>query len=203
MLGVPLLLVPGRTNCLTHAIILPYAFFVPDLQQWSQELERLSRLLGSVGPDEVCCEGLTTRQCGLLRTLAAGEGARISDLASAAGISPSAMTRVLEKLEARQLVKRVRGAGSDGRAATVAITPHGRQVRGKIDQLMLERTRTILSAFPAGFQPQLLAAVRLLNQALTPGGCCQIQGQGDDLSFTCSLGGKPSRVSEKKRRNHA
>lgn len=172
-----------------------------DLQQWSQELERLSRLLGSRGPDEVCCEGLTTRQCGILRTLAAGEGARISDLAATAGISPSAMTRVLEKLEARQLVKRVRGAGHDGRAATVAITPQGRQVRGNISQLMLERTRAILSAFPPGLQPQLLAAIRLLNQALEPGGCCQIQGEDGEFSFTCSLDRRTERPSEK-RENH-
>jgi DNA-binding MarR family transcriptional regulator len=174
---------------------------MPDLQQWSQELERLSRLLGRVGPDEVCCEGLTTRQCGILRTLAAGEGTRISELATAAGISPSAMTRVLEKLEARQLVKRLRGAARDGRAASVAITHHGRQVRGKIDQLMLERTRTILSAFPRGLQPQLLAAIRLLNQALAPDGCCQIQGEGEELSFTCSLEQRLTRGPEK-RRNH-
>jgi DNA-binding MarR family transcriptional regulator len=169
------------------------------VQQWAEELERLSRLLGRVGPDEVCCEGLSTRQCALLRTLAAGEGARISDLASAAGISPSAMSRVLEKLEARQLVKRVRGTARDGRAASVAITQHGRQVRGKIDQLMLERTRTILSAFPPGLQPQLLAAVRLLNQALEPGGCCQLQGEGGELSFTCSIDRRPARASEKRK----
>jgi len=172
-----------------------------DVQQWSQELERLSRLLGSLGPDEVCCEGLTTRQCGILRTLAAGEGARISELAAAASISPSALTRVLEKLEARQLVKRVRGAVQDGRAATVAITQQGRHVRGKIDQLMLDRTRTILSAFPPGLQPQLLAAIRLLNQALAPGGCCQPQSEGGELSFTCSLERRPARASEKRKKH--
>ncbi len=170
-----------------------------ELRQWSEELERLSRLLGSVGPDEVCCAGLTTRQCGVLRTLAASEGARISDLAAAAGISPSAMTRVLEKLEKLQLVKRVRGAASDGRAASVAITPRGRQVRGKISRLILELTRVILSAFPAGLQPQLLAAVRLLNQALAPGGCCQLEGEGEELSFTCSLERRPARTAEKRK----
>lgn len=154
-----------------------------------------------MGPDEVCCEGLTTRQCGILRTLAASEGARLSDLAQAAGLSPSAMTRVLEKLEARHLVKRVRGAASDRRSATVAITPQGRQVRGKITRLMLERTRTILSAFPPGLRPQLLAAVRLLNQALAPGGCCQLQGEGEELSFTCSLERRPAHAAEK-RKNH-
>src|SRR5947209_4351752 len=122
----------------------------PELAAWSRELERLTRFLGRVGPDEVCCEGLTTRQCGILRTLADSEGAPISDLAASAGISPSAMTRALEKLEARALVKRVRGHANDGRAAMVAISQRGRQVRGKIDRLMLERTRTILTALPAG-----------------------------------------------------
>ena len=170
-----------------------------DLQLWSRELERLSSLLGRAGPDEVCCEGLTTRQCSLLRTLTAGEGARISELAASAGISPSAMTRVLEKLEGRQLVKRVRGGARDGRAASVAITQHGRHVRGKIDQLMLERTRTILSAFPAGLQPQLLAAIRLLNQALGPDGCCQIEGEGQEMSFSCSLERRPTRAPEKRK----
>jgi DNA-binding MarR family transcriptional regulator len=170
-----------------------------DLEQWSQELERLSRLLGRVGPDEVCCEGLTTRQCGILRTLAAGEGERICDLATSASISPSAMTRVLEKLEAKQLVKRLRGAARDGRAASVAITQHGRHVRAKIDQLMLERTRTILSVFPSGLQPQLLAAIRLLNHALAPDGCCKIQGEGEEMSFTCSLEQRPARSPEKRK----
>ncbi|HTM88149.1 MAG TPA: MarR family winged helix-turn-helix transcriptional regulator [Terriglobales bacterium] len=186
---------------MTHANIFGYPLLVDNLQQWSQELERLSRLLGSLGPDEVCCEGMTTRQCGILRTLAAGEGARISELAGTAGISPSAMTRVLEKLEARQLVKRIRGAGQDGRAATVAITQQGRHVRSKIDQLMLDRTRTILSAFPSGLQPQLLAAVRLLNQALAPGGCCQIQGEEGELSFTCGLDRRPARAPEKRKKH--
>ncbi|HLK33636.1 MAG TPA: MarR family transcriptional regulator [Terriglobales bacterium] len=170
-----------------------------DIRQWTQELERLSRLLGRVGPDEICCEGLTTRQCGLLRTLIDSEGARISDLAASAGISPSAMTRVLQKLETRQLVKRVRGTAPDGRAASVAITASGREVRAKIDQLMLDRTRTILSAFPAGLQPQLLAAIRLLNQALEPGGCCQLEGEGEELSFTCSIDRRGRRATEKRK----
>src|ERR1700742_467193 len=96
-------------------------------KRWWDELERLARILGQVGPDEVCCEGLSQRQCAILRTLVAQEGARISDLAAASGITPSAMTRVLEKLEARGLVERVRGEQTDGRAAMVRITDAGRR----------------------------------------------------------------------------
>ena len=92
------------------------------VKRWWDELERLGRILGQIGPDEVCCEGLSQRQCAILRTLVAQEGARISDLAASSGITPSAMTRVLERLEARKLVERVRGAQADGRAAMVRIT---------------------------------------------------------------------------------
>jgi DNA-binding MarR family transcriptional regulator len=144
---------------------------------WSAELERLARVLNRVGPDEVCCEGLTPRQCGILRTLVDKPGARLSDLAAESGITPSAMTRVLDKLEAQGLIQRVRGAGEDGRAAMVVITERGRSVRGRIDQLMLDRTRAILHGIPAGFRPRLLAGIRMLTQALGPEGCCDLPGE--------------------------
>src|SRR4051795_8783318 len=102
------------------------AFNKEFVQHWWDELERLARILGQVGPDEVCCEGLSQRQCSILRTLVEQEGSRLSDLAASSGITPSAMTRVLEKLELRGLVERVRGTHEDGRAAKVRITAEGR-----------------------------------------------------------------------------
>jgi DNA-binding MarR family transcriptional regulator len=142
------------------------------VQQWWDELERLARILGQVGPDEVCCGGLTQRQCAILRTLVAQEGARISDLAASSGITPSAMTRVLEKLEARKLVERVRGTHADGRAASVKITAAGRQVRQQLDELMRERTRTIIATIPAKQRTQVLASLKLLNDVIASSGCC-------------------------------
>jgi DNA-binding MarR family transcriptional regulator len=142
------------------------------LQQWWDELERLARVLGRVGPDEVCCEGLSQRQCAILRTLVAQEGARISDLAQSSGITPSAMTRVLEKLEARGLVERVRGAHDDGRAAMVRITPAGRRTRKQLDALMRERTTQIIESVPAKRRQQILEALHILNDAIASAGCC-------------------------------
>ncbi len=144
----------------------------PELQPWWNQLERLSRALGQIGPDEVCCAGLTTRQCGILRILAASEGARLLDLAEACGITPSAITRALEKLEARSLVQRVRGQQEDGRAAMVAVTPAGRRVRKQIDELMLARARDIVNSIPKSERPQILRALTLLNGALESTGCC-------------------------------
>lgn len=142
------------------------------VQHWWDELERLARILGQVGPDEVCCEGLSQRQCSILRTLVAQEGARIQDLAASSGITPSAMTRVLEKLEQRGLVERVRGAQADGRAAMVKITAAGRRTRKQLDQLMRERTEQIVESIPEERREQILAALQTLNKAIESAGCC-------------------------------
>ena len=144
------------------------------VKQWWEELERLARIFGQVGPDEVCCEGLSQRQCAILRTLVAQEGARISDLAASSGITPSAMTRVLEKLEAHGLVERVRGAHGDGRAASVRITPDGRRTREQLDVLMQQRTTTIISAIPEQQRPEVLKALKIINHAIESAGCCAL-----------------------------
>lgn len=153
-----------------------------EVQSWWDELERLARILGQVGPDEVCCEGLSQRQCAILRILVAREGTRISDLAALSGISPSAMTRVLEKLETRGLVERVRGAQTDGRAAMVRITAEGRRTRKQLDGLMVERTQQILQSIPAKQRPQILNALNVLNNAIESAGCCALNAPVARLS---------------------
>ena len=143
-----------------------------DVDAWRAELDRAERVLGRIGPDDICCEGLTPRQASILGILTAREGARLSDLAAAAEITPSAMTRVLEKLERRSLVQRVRGDKADGRAATVEITSEGRRVRARIDEMVCDRSAAIMSAIPERKRAQVLAAIRLFNDALEQSGCC-------------------------------
>lgn len=144
------------------------------VQKWWDELERLARILGQIGPDEVCCDGLSQRQTAILRVLVSSEGARLTDLAALSGITPSAMTRVLEKLEARGLVERVRGAHDDGRAAMVRITAAGRRTRKLLDELMRSRTQTILGAIPQKHRTEVLNSLQLLNNAIEQAGCCAL-----------------------------
>lgn len=144
------------------------------VQLWWDELERLSNILGQIGPDEVCCEGLSQRQTAILRVLVSSEGARLMDLAALSGITPSAMTRVVEKLEARGLVERVRGAQADGRAAMVRITAAGRQTRKQLDQLMRERTQRIIDSLPQTKRDDILHALHTLNNAIEAAGCCAL-----------------------------
>ena len=144
------------------------------LQKWWDELERLARILGQIGPDEVCCDGLSQRQTAILRVLVSSEGARLSDLAALSGITPSAMTRVLEKLEARGLVERVRGTHEDGRTAMVRITAAGRRTRKLLDELMRSRTQQIMDAIPQKQRAQVVSALGLLNNAIESAGCCAL-----------------------------
>ncbi len=143
-----------------------------DIEAWRRELDRIESILGQVGPDEVCCDGLTSRQTTILRILAAQEGARLSDLAEASRITPSAMTRVVEKLEKLGLVQRVRGSQPDGRAAMVRITAAGRQARRRIDELVCDRARAIVDAIPAARRAAVLRALSTFNTALERAGCC-------------------------------
>ena len=142
--------------------------------KWWEELEKLARILGQIGPDEVCCDGLSQRQTAILRVLVAREGARLTDLAALSGITPSAMTRVLEKLEARGLVERVRGAHADRRAAMVRITAAGRRTRKLLDELMRRRTQTIVDAIPQKLRADVLNTLELLNNAIERAGCCAL-----------------------------
>ena len=148
------------------------------IDAWRAELDRAERVLGRIGPDDICCEGLTPRQSSILRILTQREGARLSDLAAAAEITPSAMTRVLDKLERRELVRRVRGAKEDGRAAVVEITTEGRRVRARIDEMVCDRSEAIMKAIPETQRAAVLAALKLFNNALEKSGCC-------GPNFTC------------------
>ena len=146
-----------------------------DVDAWWDQLERLERVLMCVGPDEVCCEGMTPRQTAILRTLIAQEGARLSDLAAASRITPSAMTRNIEKLEKRGMVQRVRGARQDGRASIVEITPAGRKARRRIDQIMGERARAVAQAFPENRRAEVLRMLQEFSNALESSGCCGLR----------------------------
>ncbi|MGZ4824920.1 MAG: MarR family winged helix-turn-helix transcriptional regulator [Terriglobales bacterium] len=146
-----------------------------NVDAWWNELERLERVLMCVGPDEVCCEGMTPRQTAILRTLIAQEGARLSDLAAASRITPSALTRNLEKLEKLGMVERVRGGQQDGRAAMVKITSAGRKARRRIDQLMRERARAVAASIPPSRREQVLTALREFSTALENNNCCGLE----------------------------
>jgi DNA-binding MarR family transcriptional regulator len=163
------------------------------IREWWEEFEKLAWFLGRIGPDDICCGGLTRRQCTILRIVTSGKGERLSDLARVTGITPSAMTRVLERLEKQGLLHRVHGGMEDGRASTIAITPHGRETRAQLDQLMMQRTEAILTAIPLDMRSEILTALRKLNNAFANSGCCGL----DPIGTLRKAGARGPRLSRK------
>src|ERR1700749_2075520 len=83
---------------------------------------------------------LTFSQYALLRTLADRDGARVSDLAGQAAVTPSTATRILDALERRAIVSRTRSA-HDRRGVTVRLTDAGRQALERQDAWIQSRQR--------------------------------------------------------------
>lgn len=87
---------------------------------------RMERELADAGHD------LTFSQFIAMKKLATGT-ASVTDLARAADLNPGAMTRLLDKLEARGLLTR-EADPSDRRALHIHLTDAGRQLWGDVDQ---------------------------------------------------------------------
>ncbi|MGI8714742.1 MAG: MarR family winged helix-turn-helix transcriptional regulator [Solirubrobacteraceae bacterium] len=90
---------------------------------------------------------LTFSQFALLQPLATVQAARVSDLASGAGVSPSTATRILDALERRAIVRRTRAA-DDRRGVTVTLTDDGRRALDRQVTWMLGRRRTFYDQLP-------------------------------------------------------
>ena len=88
---------------------------------------RMERELAAAGHD------LTFSQYITIKKLADGTNASVTDLARAADLNPGAMTRLLDKLEARGLLARVADP-HDRRALHIHLTDAGRRLWSDVDQ---------------------------------------------------------------------
>jgi DNA-binding MarR family transcriptional regulator len=114
---------------------------------------------------------LTFSQYALVRTLADRDGARVSDLADRAAVTPSTATRILDALERRAIVSRTRSS-HDRRGVTVRLTDAGRQALERQDAWIQARQRDFYAQLPAHEQamaPDLLLRMSALIDELAAG----------------------------------
>lgn len=115
--------------------------------------------------------GLTLSQYGLLELLADRQSARVQELAGHAGITPSTATRILDALERRGVVERIR-SDEDRRAVAVSLTIAGRQLVYAEQEWLRGRQRTFYAALPGAEQelaPDLLFRLAALIDELAVG----------------------------------
>jgi DNA-binding MarR family transcriptional regulator len=75
--------------------------------------------------------GLTPTQFLLLGALIRNDGASVGQLADDLGVSPSTASRILDRLESGQYLRRAMGRG-DRRKIRVFLRPKGRRLRDKV-----------------------------------------------------------------------
>jgi DNA-binding MarR family transcriptional regulator len=89
----------------------------------------------------------------------------VTELARAMGLEKSTVSRQLEPLRAKQLVVETPG-GRNRRASEVAITPAGRAVCERVDEMQTGYWARVLSHLPADDRRRLAESLQALQHAM-------------------------------------
>lgn len=125
--------------------------------------------------DVICC-GMTVAQAATLETLRLAGPLRMGELGRRLGITPSTLTRNLERLQDAGLLRRAADA-ADGRAARIELTAAGRRQADRLEGQEEWFAREILERIPAERRAavleslgDLLVAVREATESCCPPG---------------------------------
>ncbi|MFL6694674.1 MAG: MarR family winged helix-turn-helix transcriptional regulator [Ramlibacter sp.] len=127
-------------------------FYRPDSYRPDDSVAYLMRRLINSFASEVQHEldprGLTNAQWVPLYKLHMGHGTTAAELARHCQMDAGAMTRTLDRLEAKGLVSRVRSS-EDRRVVNLALTDEGRHAAGQIPQVLCKVLNAHLKGFTA------------------------------------------------------
>ncbi|MDQ6680789.1 MAG: MarR family transcriptional regulator [Pseudomonadota bacterium] len=113
--------------------------------------------------------GLTHAQWGPLLMMSKSGSATVAELARELQMDPGAMTRLLDRLEAKGLCQRVRST-DDRRVVNLALTAEGREAAAKIPVALAE----VMNAHLAGFSKTEWQALKgLLRRMLDNAESCR------------------------------
>ncbi len=135
------------------------------VQRFEQCCWDLRGVLATLGPDEVCCEGLTPRQCRVLRAIGGDGELNLSALAGREGLSVSGMSRRVDPLVERGYLDRSKGAPEDGRAIRLELTRKGREALDSVEETIYGGIAKLWKAVPATERGTVLEALEILVRA--------------------------------------
>ena len=150
---------------------------------------------------DVACCGVTVAQAATLETLHREGPLRLGSLGRRLGVTPSTLSRNVERLEAAGLVRRAADP-EDARSSRVSLTPKGRAAardlerqeiifaRQVLERLPEERREAVSSAFR-----DLLVAVREATETCCPGAyehlMEELPARGEDTRSGCGCACPP------------
>jgi DNA-binding MarR family transcriptional regulator len=139
----------------------------PDVaDQMLREIRRIVRRIGQHSRALARQSGLTVPQVLCLKALGGmGTETTLSHLAQEVQLSPGTVSRLVDKLEARDLVRRVRGE-TDRRKVWIELTPEGRRKVASLPAPLQDDFVERLNRLPAGDRDAILAALRRVNELM-------------------------------------
>ncbi|MFH2008375.1 MAG: MarR family winged helix-turn-helix transcriptional regulator [bacterium] len=114
----------------------------------------LRRELASAGVEQI-----RPAYLGVLLVLWGGDGVRSVDLAHRAGLEPSTMTGLLDRMARDGLVRR-EADPDDRRAQRIFLTDHGREVEGPVNEVVDSTVERVLGNVPDKDLRQLKTTLR-------------------------------------------
>lgn len=122
-------------------------------------LAQASHLISGEFHRIVTGKGMTVSEWRVLASLAGGEEKSIGELARMSVMKQPTLTRVLDRMESRGLVRRI-AHGSDRRITLVAITPTGSRQVADLIELANEHERRVLEPFGMARSQELKKTLR-------------------------------------------
>jgi DNA-binding MarR family transcriptional regulator len=129
-----------------------------------KQLWRLLRGLEHIDQEFLSRYGVTTSQGEALLAFSDGSRASMNELSRTLGLANSTMTRMVENLVARGLVRRTED-DQDRRIVRVALTAEGRKLQGSLKEARREIQRLILSGIRVEDRTTVLEVLEKLNAA--------------------------------------
>jgi len=133
------------------------------------QLMRLMLLMRREVDERMARHGLTDAQWRPLWLLKAGRGTTAVELAREIGADAGAMTRMLDRLEAKGLIERVR-SDADRRVVHLRLTAEGEGVAAEVPHVLAGANNDFLRGFS---EPEWLQLRRLIERMIANGEALQ------------------------------
>ena len=152
-----------------------------------QSFTRLVRFFNQLMREQLMCGPVTVQQCYTLEALIEGP-LSMKELAGEVALHQSTLTRVVEKLERQNLVRRTRKSDNQ-RSVEVNLTEAGKQTYAVLDAAGSQMISDLLDLIPSERREAIVEAIEALANLLNPNneafqkllqGCrCGINGEKD------------------------
>jgi DNA-binding MarR family transcriptional regulator len=119
--------------------------------------------------NEICCYGITVSGCYLLQALSEKGPLSMQELATQLFLKISTVTRLVDGLVKKKLVRR-RRAAEDKRVVRVELTEAGLRVHQKVTEDLLSREQELLASLNEDVREGVVDAIAMLLQRIAPEG---------------------------------